>query len=321
AQLKKRFPGRKWGRQVLRQVLRNVAYIGDLVWCRRPHDHQEAKVRRVRDRSEWVVVPDAFPPLITRALFERVQETIDRNKRDLRAKEGGYPLSGLLRCATCGEPYIGAGGPVGPEGDRDRYRFYRCRGGERGICPGRLGTLQARHIEPLVLDCISDEFGKPHTQKMLARWVDDLLRKRTSGGKSREKALRAQRRDVERAIERVVQAIARGTLTDVEAAPELTAQRKLLADVDRAISEDKLTAAQVQNLEATRERWLALVRDFGTLARGMRPALLRQTLRTLGVSGSVHKTRRRLDLAIPGVPKDLAEEFSALSVPPGRGSR
>lgn len=320
-ELAQRFPQRRWGRQTVRQVLRNRAYVGEVVWCRRPHDKAEAEQRRVRDRGEWVVVERAHPALVSLAVFDRVQRQLGENARELRSKAGGYPLSGLLRCATCGEPYIGAGGPVGPPSDPDRYRFYRCRGGERGICPGRLGTVQARHIEPLVVDLLAREFGRPRNQQMFTAWIDDTIARRSRPHNDRARGLTAERRDTERAIERLVQAIARGTLSEGEAAAELATQRQRLAALEAERQSKQQAAGQMEQLAATRERWLALVGDFRRLATGMRPALLRQMLRTLGVAGVVNKTSRRLDLTIPSVPEELAAEFGASSSRPGRASQ
>ena len=127
--LDRRFPGRAWSKQTVRAVLRNPAYVGDVVWCRRPHDKEERRATWRRPQEAWIVAPDAHPALVARDLFFAVQHRLASNLRATRATAGGYPLSGLLNCAQCGKPYTGKGGSRGPENDPDRYRFYADSGG------------------------------------------------------------------------------------------------------------------------------------------------------------------------------------------------
>jgi DNA invertase Pin-like site-specific DNA recombinase len=136
AYLAARYPDRNWSRSVVNAIIKNPAYAGDVVWCRRPHDAAERKDTPVRDASLWVVVPNAHPAIVSRDLVAAARVRLDTNKVDRRMTVGGYPLSGMIHCAACGEPFMGGGGRRGPDGDADRYRFYR----DRGAVPRGPGT-------------------------------------------------------------------------------------------------------------------------------------------------------------------------------------
>ncbi len=116
-------PDLKWSRTYMGRLLRNPAYVGDVVWCRRPHDARDRLVTPVRPRSEWVETRDAHPPLVSRELFAKVARRLEGNRRQ-RVRAGGYLLTGMLTCAHCGDTFIGGGGPKGPPEDVNRYRFY-----------------------------------------------------------------------------------------------------------------------------------------------------------------------------------------------------
>jgi DNA invertase Pin-like site-specific DNA recombinase len=141
-----RFPFRAWSRQTVRMTLKNPAYMGDVVWCRRVTDPAERLTQTVRDKSEWVVVRDAHPAIVSRELYQAVQDRMASNKRQTTATRGGYPLAGLIRCAQCGMHFAGGGGQKGPPDDPDRFRFYRDTGGTTRIpvCPPPITTLRKR---------------------------------------------------------------------------------------------------------------------------------------------------------------------------------
>ncbi len=82
------FPDRTWKRQTLGSVLRNPAYVGDVVWGRRPMN--DAGTQRFdADQSRWTIRESAHTPLVDRPLFDRVQSLLNRNRKQTRATRGG----------------------------------------------------------------------------------------------------------------------------------------------------------------------------------------------------------------------------------------
>src|SRR5207249_3235979 len=76
-EIKARWPGlRRWSHPVLRQMLRNPAYCGDLVWMRRSSGPRDGGV---------VIVREAHPALVARALWDRVQARLARNCKETRS--------------------------------------------------------------------------------------------------------------------------------------------------------------------------------------------------------------------------------------------
>ncbi len=300
-----RFPKRKWSRRTVGAVLKNPVYCGDVVWCRRPHDKLERAENSVRDPSEWVVVRDAHDSLISRALFARVQERLKLNKKQTSATRGGYPLSGLIRCSQCGEPYTGAGGPRGPPGDPDRYRFYRDRGGvePNPRCQGFLGTLQKRFVEPMVVKAIGEVVSHPVVQELIEREFNRALGNLAARRDDIRQTLQKEYKRLHAEKKRLVQAIARGTLADEDVADELTVIRDRLKYLKGELEAERFKVRQDNTLQEEKTRLLALAADFPGLAKRLEGPALKELIRPWVEDAVVDKQKRTLTLTIRRVPE------------------
>jgi DNA invertase Pin-like site-specific DNA recombinase len=308
--LRERFPARRWSTQTVRQVLVNPVYVGDVLAMRRVHRTTNQR----RDPSEWVIVSNAHPPLVSRDMFDAVQDRLRRNRRELRRTTGGYALSGLLTCAHCDGHYVGHGGPMGPPDDPDRYRYYADTGGELGRCPGPLGTLQRRVVEPQVIDAVAHVVSSPIVARAIERELDRLL---ATDGREGRQALMAEQADLERQADRLAAAVARGVLTDDLARREAAQLRAKRATVTAQLEEARFRSRRQGTLRAERNRLVALARDFATQARRLHGAALRELLRPWLASAVVDKARREIVLNIRQVPGVAL--FGGSSLSPGRG--
>lgn len=307
-----RWPTRQWSRRCVQAVLTNPAYVGDVVWCRRPHDKWERKETPVRPRSEWVVTRDAHPPIVPRDLFDTVQARLRENARTLRRTAGGYALSGLVVCGQCGKPYIGGGGVRGPADDPNRYRFYKCSGsqGPRPVCAGRMVTLMRRLIEPAVIETVAEVVAHPKVQRRLAQWIDLKLStlESSAADERQERARRVAELESER--ERLVSAIGRGVLTDQEAAVRLEAVRDELAQLARAAERSRFGARTIERLAEQRDRFVEIAANFAERARVLEGAALREFLRPWIHSAVVDRERRVVVMEICTVPLSLSLPLS-----------
>jgi site-specific DNA recombinase len=105
--------GGTWHRNAVRRILRNQTYVGDYVWGKtmsgRYHVRvgDEIVVRRgakKKTSNEPIIHRDTLPALVSRDLFDRVQELLNGRRKATRRPGSIRPLSGLIVCGCCGSP-------------------------------------------------------------------------------------------------------------------------------------------------------------------------------------------------------------------------
>jgi site-specific DNA recombinase len=96
-------------RSIIHTMLRNPLYTGDIVW----------KGQYFRGKH---------PPLVTHALWERVQGVLNgRNARKEKKSKRDFAFAGVVKCGHCGCAMVG-------EIKKQRYVYYHCTGW-KGKCP------------------------------------------------------------------------------------------------------------------------------------------------------------------------------------------
>lgn len=129
--------GTRWGRTTVGRILRNPVYYGQTfankmvsVEAKNSAATRRYKKNRreLRSEHEWIALPDATPPIISKELYDSVQERLEMN-RELapRQQKHQYLLRGLVWCKQCGRRYHG-------EPER-HYRYYRCSGRNKLVSP------------------------------------------------------------------------------------------------------------------------------------------------------------------------------------------
>lgn len=128
--LRARAPERTWTAFTVRRLLANRTYLGEVRY------------------GDELTLADAHEPLVSSAVFSAAQHEAAGQRRP----RGGFPLSGVAVCATCGSPMVGA------RGGNDARRMYRCsdhRQCERPV------VVTADLLEAHVISVLRAEFDHP----------------------------------------------------------------------------------------------------------------------------------------------------------------
>ena len=95
-----------WSYTVIMRLLKNEKYCGDLVQQKTfTPDYLTHSKKRNKGEMEYVVIRDHHEPIISREVFDAVQEEIKRRKELCDAKENysnRYAMSGKIWCGECG---------------------------------------------------------------------------------------------------------------------------------------------------------------------------------------------------------------------------
>lgn len=98
----------QWGRTAIRRILRNPIYTGQWVYNRTQWQKRRSltdkNVALPRPKEDWIVVDDAFPPLVDRQTFDQAQQIFaSRGHSPYFTGEFKNPLAGLVYCGKCGK--------------------------------------------------------------------------------------------------------------------------------------------------------------------------------------------------------------------------
>ena len=185
--------GKRWYKGTLHYVLRNEAYTGTAVWGRLPR--RQAGTSKGEKTQDPVRVEEAWPALVSRGLFDEVQQAMrDRAPKVRRPARVGsrFLLSGLLKCGVCGRPYSAQGAKSG------QFAYYICstlfREGA-GTCTARY--LNAPRLETFVVEKIRERILNEETIVALVTLVAeeiDAMARELSGqaGGHRGRAIRRE---------------------------------------------------------------------------------------------------------------------------------
>lgn len=167
--------GKPYSQPGLSYMMRNPVYAGDLVWNRKTSGrfHRLADGQptvktqtgtRFNDRENWVLVRDGAPAIVSREVFQAVQERLKGNKTwTTPHRDGGdFRLTKLLVCGRCGAFLYGShqkekGGIV-----------YRCsRYAQRRLMGCDSNTVRERPLLKAIGKKLAAEFVNPDTIAML----------------------------------------------------------------------------------------------------------------------------------------------------------
>lgn len=291
AELRRRAPGRRWGRTVLAHLVRNDVYRGAVVGGRR------------RDGEGAVYgCEGAHEALVPAALWQAAQRRLAANAKLGPAVRTDYLLTGLLACPYCGQTYAGGGGGRKSTRTHTCRRFYRDSGGIAGVCPGRIGTVMRHLVDDAAVEMIASTVRRPAYRRLIERGVDTAL---AAGPRGSAAALRGARARHEQRRERLVAALADGTLLPEEAAEQLERARAGIAETDGQLQALRFARRRAEGARSERDRVLQLVVDLPALLERASQTERRELLEPWLGSAAFDKVTRRLSIGLrtaPAVP-------------------
>lgn len=136
-----------WYAGTISNILKNQAYIGNMVQGKRRIGLSENESRHATDEEDWIIVENTHEPIVDKELFDRVRKVLgqkveercfssDRG-RNLPIKDDIF--AGILFCGNCKRKIPQLSRIVEKEGRLERQYFYSCRynydfGGEKCGC-------------------------------------------------------------------------------------------------------------------------------------------------------------------------------------------
>ena len=182
--------GRLWSKNGVHIILRNPVYTGTLVWG-----------TDSKDKAEPVRVEKAFPAIVSKAQFKRVNRKLrSRAPRRTHPRRVGssYLLSGLVRCRACNRALSGQDAKSG------RFAYYVCQSiMKRGKDACETPRLNARRFEEMVVGKIRENVLTESNIRELVKLVDEEMDGIAHEQRQKLETVEAELVDVKRRLERL----------------------------------------------------------------------------------------------------------------------
>ncbi|MFA6860181.1 MAG: recombinase family protein [Clostridia bacterium] len=118
-----------------------------------------------------------YPPIIDKALFERVQDRLKKNKYfagGMATAREPYLLTGKLFCGHCGAAMVSDGGT---SKTGKKYQYYACKQKKKGKCIKK--HQHKEHLEKYVVECVVEFLRQPENAEMVANDTVKYYQSRT----------------------------------------------------------------------------------------------------------------------------------------------
>ena len=245
--------GKLWGKTSVHGMLINEAYTGTLVWG-----------ANAKDKAEPVRVDKAFPAIVTKAQFSRVNKLMRSRapKRSHPRRVGStYLLSGLVKCKSCNRALSGQDAKSG------QFAYYVCQSiMKRGKDACDTPRLNARRFEELVVGKIRSNILTEGSITDLVKVVDEEMDGIAREQRKRLQIIEDELEDVKRKLDRIWHVI---ETTDIEMADASDRIREHRERKERL--ED--SAEEARSILSQRRAYLDDVNTIAAYAKDMRDFL------------------------------------------------
>ena len=264
-----------WNRHVLKDLLLNIAYIGNLAQGRSAQCLYKGQKFHWTDSSEWDVVYGTHPAIISMELWEKVQEI--NNKTSAAAKEthGKYshlpkrinPYGSVIKCADCGRvlKYIrGYSKPTKAGVVKDYYNYKCPQNIELGdsACPKK--NIRADELDAIVIDVIRKQMdifldAKKALTQLIALEKEKVKHRAPM---SNLQDVRQQLESKKRAFSSLYFDYKDGILTQKEFLSARETYQEAISVLEQQLQEMESARTKVQKTETSARNWDRLIKKY-----------------------------------------------------------
>ncbi len=223
--------GKLWGKTSVHAVLKNEVYTGALVWG-----------AKAKDNAEPVRVDKAFPGIISKAQFRRVNKLMRSRAPKVshpRRVGSSYLLSGLVKCKTCNRALSGQDSKSG------QFSYYVCQSiMKRGSGACDSPRLNARRFEELVVGKIRSNILTESSIRALVKVVDEEMDGVASEQRKRLETIDSELADVRRRLDRLYNLVETTELDMADVTPRIRDHRERQGRLESSAQEARAILSQ-----------------------------------------------------------------------------
>jgi len=136
--------GDLWSPTSIRRILTNPFYYGIMTYSKRSHTYSG----ELRRNKKPIFSNGKHPQIISKELFDDVQETIKQQRRSMPKANAKYLLTGIVHCRVCGSKMHG----MAHRRLKKVHRYYRCSGYvQKGIAKCKGNAIRVDNLEGSII--------------------------------------------------------------------------------------------------------------------------------------------------------------------------
>ena len=222
--------GKSWSYTSIWHFLHNEVYIGQRIWNKK--DYVTNGVHR-RPKDEWIIKANAHEPLVSRDLFNAVeQRSKDRtNNADAvkkKSKVSPFILRGLLLCPDCGNKMVTGSNSIKSRG---YTRYYHCGTYQRkGPVSCNRNPAPKDRLELKVMDIFINELTQLLVPGALEMEIDRYLEKTNKYLSSQLAELEGGIKYIDKRIEQLNNTLAGDSNFIVQSISEMAIEKEQMAN-------------------------------------------------------------------------------------------
>ena len=271
----------KWSATTIIRMLQDETYTGTLVQGKQGTSNYKIKQMEQNPESEWIRIPDAHEPLITKQDFDLVQRIRGLDTRTSPKQDTVYLFSGVLICGCCGSRMTRKTNRVNGK----EYHYYYCPTGKKHGCANPVMLKESK-----LIDCVQESL-KAYIQNVAS--LETLLNSidQSSINQALAKEYTAHISENERRLEqaqayksRLYENLVEGMITKEEYASYKVKYTRQAEEIKASIAALKEKLTDVLENRSERNRWISHFTQFESMETLDRKALIHmvQSVRVQG---------------------------------------
>lgn len=267
----------RWYATTIKQILTNEKYCGTLKQGKTYiPNYLDKKTKINKGEREFVIIENNHEPIISKEVFEKVQEEIKKRHRETvkddckRKYSNKYAFSGKIICSRCGRSY-GVGSTKKLETGAIR-RSYRCRtrvdNGNKTINEkGETYGCDADIIyEDVLKECLRDIIkgitkNKQEIIEDLEKTIETTINKRVKKEEN-ENILLKKKTEIENEIQKAIELCIKGIITEEELMHKKKDKEEEMKIIDRQLIEEKEQQEAIENKDKIISKAKKIIEDI-----------------------------------------------------------
>lgn len=266
-----------WLHGTIRKILMDQVYIGNRVHGRVKRDKVGMEKTR-RSEEEWQVIENAHQPIVSKELFDTVQEALNEAtakrkayiQQDAPDTDNRDVLREKVYCGDCGSMMRGCKGlgRANENGERKAFVYYECgkyMDSGRVVCSARY--IRQEDIMDTLRNALDSQLCAAIDFENLVKEVQAMPKvvHYESSVKNQLASIQSKRRHMELRLEQLIVDLTDGLIDKQEYA---YAKQKYNEEYERLLEEENrlfASSKRLGNIVASSDRWIRMLKEYRSI--------------------------------------------------------